>query len=67
MYIYAVFLHPMRGGHRRKSTNDREGSKFRNYDVASGTILSTCKSFHAANKLFDQVPYKILKPAAHNH
>jgi hypothetical protein len=29
----------MRGGHRRKPTKNRELSKFRNYDAASGTIF----------------------------
>ncbi len=28
-----IFLHPMRCGHWRKSTNDREGSQYRNYDA----------------------------------
>ncbi len=42
--LRGFFLHPIRGGHRRKPAKDREGSKFRNYDAASGTIfrISTC-------------------------
>jgi hypothetical protein len=34
------------GGHRRKSTNDREGSLCRNYDAASGKILRISKGFN---------------------
>jgi hypothetical protein len=40
------FLHPVRGGHWRKSTNDREGSRYRNYDAAFGTILRISQDFH---------------------
>jgi hypothetical protein len=36
---HAFFLHPMRGGQWRKSTNDIEGSRYRNYNTTSRTIL----------------------------
>jgi hypothetical protein len=42
----------MRGGHWRKSTNDREGSRYRNYDAASGPILKISKAFIEASKIF---------------
>jgi hypothetical protein len=39
------FLHPIRCGHRRKSTNDREESQYRNSDAASGAFLRNSKGF----------------------
>jgi hypothetical protein len=33
--LRGFLFHKMKGGHWRKSTNDREGSWYRNYDVAS--------------------------------
>ncbi len=33
------FLHPMRGWTLNKLTNEREGSRYRNFDATSGTIL----------------------------
>jgi hypothetical protein len=60
----------MRGGDWRKRTNDREGSRNRNYDAASGTILGISKGIKEEKKaififtfLFDQHP-KNVKPAA---
>jgi hypothetical protein len=37
--LRGFFLHPMRGGHWRKSANNKEGSRYRNYDTAFGTVL----------------------------
>jgi hypothetical protein len=34
-----IFLHPMRGGHWSKLANGRKGSRYGNYDAASGTIF----------------------------
>ncbi len=50
--IRGFFLHPMRGEHRIKSTNDREGSRYKNYDAASGTIFRISKFFKEANRKF---------------
>jgi hypothetical protein len=36
--LHGFFVHSKRGGHWRKSTNDREGSWYKNYDAASGPI-----------------------------
>ncbi len=33
------FLHPIRGNHRRKSTNSRKGGRNINFDAAFGTIF----------------------------
>ncbi len=53
------FLHIVRTGHKRKSTNDREGNRYRNYDAAFGQILRISKGFHRSMQnqnyfLFDQ-------------
>jgi hypothetical protein len=37
--LRGFFLHPMRGGHWRKSTNDRGMPVRRNYEAAFGTIF----------------------------
>jgi hypothetical protein len=37
--IVAAYRKPMRVGHWRKSTNDREGSQCRNYDPDYGAFL----------------------------
>ncbi len=69
-----LFLQPMRGGHWRKSTNDREGSRYRNYDAASGPILKISQGFHGSkqkkslNLIFSSTRHpKNYKPAAHEH
>jgi hypothetical protein len=37
IYLGRFFLHPMKGGHWRKSTNDSVRKPDRNSDAASGT------------------------------
>ncbi len=46
MHLRGFVLHPMRCGHWRKLTNDREGIQCRNYDAAFRTILKMSKGFH---------------------
>jgi hypothetical protein len=47
MYNYADW-----GGHWRKSTDDREGSWYRNYYTASGSILEIVRVFIEAKNKF---------------
>jgi hypothetical protein len=42
----------MRVGHRRKSTNDREGSQCRNYDPAYGAFCRISVYKEASRKYF---------------
>ena len=44
-------LHPMRGEQWRKSTNNIEGSWYRNYYAASGQILKISKGFHKSKQI----------------
>jgi hypothetical protein len=39
VHFRGFFLHPMRGGDWRKSTNNRDESQYRNYDAGYETIL----------------------------
>jgi hypothetical protein len=43
------FLHPMRSGHWRKWTNDREGKPKQNSDAAVATTLELTSVFTAAS------------------
>jgi hypothetical protein len=44
------FMHPMRGGHRRKFISDRDGSWYRNYDEASGRSLELVRALIEASQ-----------------
>ena len=44
------FVHPMKGGHRRKFTSDRDGSWYRNYDEASGRSLELVRALIEASQ-----------------
>ncbi len=46
IHLRGFFLHPMRDTHCRKSTKDREGIRYRNYNGALRTILTISKGFH---------------------
>jgi hypothetical protein len=50
MHLRGFFLHPMRCGHWRNLTNDREEIQYRNYDAAFRTILKISKGFHRSKQ-----------------
>jgi hypothetical protein len=44
------FVHPMRGGHRRKFISDRDESWYRNYEEASGQSLKLVRALIEASQ-----------------
>jgi hypothetical protein len=54
----------MRGGHWRKSTNDKEGSRNRNYDAAFRILLRMSKGLHKSKQ--NLILIFLFDPAAQN-
>jgi hypothetical protein len=65
VHLCGFFLHPMRGGHCRKFTNDIEGTIMIRISEQVMVFIEASK----VNELVSRQPcgLKILKPAAHGH
>ncbi len=66
--LLRYLLHPMRGRHWRKSTNEKEVKPRQNYHVAFGTIFRIRKCFHGSKinlYISQKGNLKNLKPTAY--
>ncbi len=61
------FLHPVKGGQWRKSTNGGEGSWYRNLDATSRKILRSKQALYIYFSLWPGILEILYTPAAHGH